>query len=205
MLVAASLSYLGRRGAGGAALPTVTWNPSDKSLLVNLTGGDLIATRNTLVAGAASARATRGIDAASDSGYFEAVLNSTQNGDTCIGIGNAAADLNNYVGGNTNGWSYLSGGTKYYNSTSTAYGASYASDGTVVGIAVKNGKVWFARNGSWQNSGDPAAGTGEAFSGITGTVFPMLSEAFGNIQWAGRFKPADFSYSPPSGFSPWGG
>lgn len=153
-----------------------------------------------------SVRATRGIDYTS-SGYFEVQITAMEAGGyIMVGIGKATAALNLHVGGDADGWGYY-GSTgsprKYNNNAYSSYGAAFAQ-GDVIGVAFKNGKVWFAKNNTW--NGSPTADTGEAFSGITGTVFPMVSLYDGTApvdSVTGRFKTANFSYSPPSGFSPW--
>jgi hypothetical protein len=66
------------------------------------------------------------------------------------------------------------------------------------------GKIWFAKNGTWQASGDPAAGTNAAFSSITsGDYFPYISnQTTANNDHAGyvNFGQRPFSYTPPTGF-----
>jgi hypothetical protein len=101
---------------------------------------------------------------------------------------------------------YQFSGNVYYNGNPTAYGATWATN-DVIGVAIGGGKVWFSKNGVWQNSGDPAAGTNPARSGLTGNKFPMvgLNSSSPVDKVYSKFKTADFTYSPPSGFSPWGG
>lgn len=201
-------------GGGGVVLPTVTWNPSDKDSSITLSGSDLTATKGGTAA-LKSVRATRGI-ADTDNGYFEIVV--VQDGFNApfmlVGVATASLSLGSYVGSDTNSWGYYQDtGQKYTNSTGASYGAGWgtggAGNGVVIGVAFKNGKLWFAKNGTWQNSGDPAAGTGEAFSGITGTLYPTMSlyrHDFPNQHSVtGRFRTSAFAYAPPSGFSPWGG
>jgi hypothetical protein len=38
-----------------------------------------------------------------------------------------------------------------------------------------NGKIWFGRNGTWGDSGNPSAGSGEQYSNLTGTIIPAVS------------------------------
>jgi len=89
----------------------------------------------------------------------------------------------------------------------TAYGSSYTT-GDVIGVALDmdSGKVWFSKNGTWQNSGDPAAGTNPAASSRTGTYgIGLQVNTFAN---AGAYTTAasanygqqPFSYTPPTGF-----
>lgn len=188
-----------------ASSPAVTWNPSDKSADLTLSGSNLIATRNTGTYAYRAVRATVGKDYTGN-GYFEVVITAMETGGyIVVGIGTSSATLSNKVGYDANGWGYYGaeGGKKYTSNVATAYGTSFAQ-GDVIGVAFKNGKVWFAKNNTW--NGAPASDTGEAFSGITGTVFPMASlyDATAPVDAVtGRFKTTAFSYSPPSGFSPW--
>ena len=52
--------------------------------------------------------------------------------------------------------------------SAASYGSSWGSVGDVIGMAfdADNGKIWWAKNGTWQGSGDPAGNSNEAFSGI---------------------------------------
>lgn len=197
---------LGGSGGGGP-LPTVTWNPSDKHANVSLTGSNLVAARGGAGPNShASVRATLG--KSSGKHYFEVVVTSGQPAPyITIGVASASEPLNNYVGSTATGYSYYEEtGTKITNGAGTAYGAFYTTD-DVIGVAVDMdaGKIWFSKNGVWY--GNPAAGTGEAFSGLAGTLFPMVSVYYISTahQLTGRFRAASFGYTPPAGFGPWGG
>lgn len=198
------------RGSGGTPAAVTTWNPSDKSADVTLDNSVNGVTNCTSYRGAVSGdpygsvRATRSINIATESGYFEC-HNSGTGSDKLVGIALAGATLHSFCGSDASGWGYYQrNGNKYNNNSSSAYGNSWSTPNDVVGIAVKNGKVWFAKNGTWQNSGDPAAGTNPAFTGLTGVVFPMASHVDTGTYIVGHFKSADFTYSAPSGFAPWG-
>jgi len=61
------------------------------------------------------------------------------------------------------GVSYISTGNKYLDGGNSSYGDAYSSGtsvGPVIGIALDmdNGKVYFAKSNTWQNSGDPTSG-----------------------------------------------
>jgi hypothetical protein len=106
------------------------------------------------------------------------------------------------LGGQANEWAYRgNNGQKVNAGTSSAYGSSYTA-GDIIGVAVDvdAGKIWFAKNGTWQNSGDPAAGTGEAFNNLFGTIVPAIEgyNGSGFVLNAGQFA---FSYSAPTGFN----
>ena len=81
-----------------------------------------------------------------------------------------------YIGAATiaRGVGYLSiNGSSYIDDTTSGYGASYVV-GDIIGCALDmdNNKVYFSKNGVWQNSGDPtsgATGTGALSLPTTGT------------------------------------
>lgn len=68
-------------------------------------------------------------------------------------------------------------------------------------VAVKNGKVWWAKNGVWR-SGDPAAGTSPTLTGLTAYRFPvaMHGDNAGAVQVTANFGQRPFAYTPPAGF-----
>jgi hypothetical protein len=69
-------------------------------------------------------------------------------------------------------YTYNGSGNKSNNSSDTAYGSSYTT-GDIIGIALDldNNKIWWSKNGTFQNSGDPVAGTGEAFTLTSGETY----------------------------------
>jgi hypothetical protein len=96
---------------------------------------------------------------------------------------------------------YADTGQKSYRGTGSAYGsAASATDILAVALDMDNGKIWVSVNGVWQNSGDPAAGTGEMFSGLAGEVGPAhgLNE-YAVVKY--NFGQTAFTYTPPTGFS----
>lgn len=189
-----------------SAAPVVTWNPSDKHADITLSGLNLIATKT---AGDAlrSVRATHG-KAHTANGYFEVLVGGTAFGSfRLVGVSTTSMPVSIGCGQDTNSWSYYQEtGAKVTNGVTTAFGATWAS-GDVIQVAFSNGKIWFGKNGTYQGSGNPAAGTNEAFSGIAGTVFPTASPYAGATApqhtMTGRFRSADFSFAPPAGFSAW--
>ena len=67
-------------------------------------------------------------------------------------------------------WMYLAGGNKRTNATSSSYGNSWTTgDILQVAMDIDNGAVYFGKNNTWQNSGDPTSGatkTGAAFTNL---------------------------------------
>jgi hypothetical protein len=110
-----------------------------------------------------------------------------------VGIANASASLTAYLGSNANGWSYNSAnGSKYNNGSGVAYGATYTTN-DVIGVALDMdaGTLTFYKNNTTQ---------GQAYSGLTGTIFPSISAGTTSTSLAVNFGQRPFAYTPPSGF-----
>ena len=132
------------------------------------------------------------------------------------------------VGSAASAYAYVGGdGNKYYEGSNASYGNTYDA-GDIIGIALDltNNKLYFAKNGTWQNSGDPTSGaTGTGAISITdpastslgaylfacgkasNTVAfvieanfggcPAFSISSGNADGNGY---GNFEYAPPSGY-----
>lgn len=138
-----------------------------------------------------SGRANTGF--ASGKLYFEVAGGTTPN---VIGVGTSAALMTTYVGAGTTSWGYDSStGNKYTNASGVAYGATYTS-GDVIGVAVDigAGTLIFYKNGVSQ---------GQAFSGLTGTLYPIISLINSNTSMVANFGVTPFAYTPPAGYSAW--
>ena len=120
----------------------------------------------------------------------------------------------------SDGRAILYNGTFWNGSSAATYGSSY-SDGDIVNVAFDcdNSKLYFGKNGTWFNSGDPAAGSNPAGTvtasdgwvpnmyGNSGTqndlnfgqngTFNGTVTAQGNADGNGY---GNFYYSPPTGF-----
>ena len=114
------------------------------------------------------------------------------------GTANAAA--NRYLGQDSFTYGYDPDGRKVNNASYSLYGNSWTA-GDIIGIILDadNGKLYFSKNGTVQNSGDPVAGTNAAFTGLTGPYrFVAAVENGGICDF--NFGQRAFSYTPPSGF-----
>lgn len=201
-------------GAGVAA-PT-TWNPADKSATVTLSGGNLVATSN----GSANCDGVRGTNAhSSGKWYFEitaVVINGANLDFMYIGVADATASLALRTGlVNALGAVYRSNpsnsiGTLCANSDSTSISATAYTSGAVISVAVdvSNQLIYWAYNGTWQNSAVPASGTGGVGYITTAPVYPLFqdySQSSGDGMVATLNCGATaFSYTVPSGFTAWG-
>ncbi len=114
-----------------------------------------------------------------------------------------------YVGGAQEPTSYgyySDGGNSFNNDNSSSYGASYTV-GDIIGIALDldNNKLYFSKNGTFQNSGDPTSGStgtgaisiGAASGTNTGNYFFAVSESSGSY---GHTTQCNFG-SPPYAIS----
>jgi hypothetical protein len=77
-------------------------------------------------------------------------------------------------------YTYNGSGNKSNNNIDSAYGDSYTT-GDIIGIALDldNSKIYFSKNGVFQNSGDPtsgATGTGAAFTVTSGQTYSFYQQ-----------------------------
>ena len=95
--------------------------------------------------------------------------------------------------------SYATTGLKYNENTNASYGNTY-TNGDVIGCALDldNGKVYWSKNGTFQASGDPVAGTNAAYTGLTGSWMPEATQNGAVTAW--NFGQRAFAYTAPSGF-----
>ena len=98
---------------------------------------------------------------------------SGSDNDNHIGLWSAEDSLtSNYVGYQLYSWGiFTQNGNKRNNQSYDSYGSAIAqNDIVMIALDKDNGKIWWGKNGTWFNSGDPANGTNEAFSNINTVV-----------------------------------
>jgi hypothetical protein len=178
--------------------PTTNWctlNPLDKNTSASApSDGNLNWNQSS-----AAWYAIRGaIGVTSGKWYWETKLDSGIYG--AIGIGNSRADLDGYSA-ESNVWSYVNNGRLEANGTGSVWGNTYTT-GDVIGVALDadTGKLWFSKNGTWQESGDPSTGTSPAVSGLAAdSYFPYFVHYQTTITV--NFGQRAFAYTPPTGFN----
>lgn len=147
-----------------------TWSPGDKSGNVNLSGANLAMTvpgasygavRGTV--GHASGLWSFGVQVVVGAGAFQ------------IGVGTTSATLTDYVGSDANAISYTAAGSIITNGAIVGTGDALVT-GDLVTVALDNdaGRIWFAKNGVWQN-GDPSSQSGGAAITPALARYPMAS------------------------------
>jgi hypothetical protein len=132
--------------------------------------------------------------------YWEFVNSSSNN--TGIGVFDPSAPLATYIENSTNGIAYYSGnGNVYYNGGNSAYGNTFTTN-DIIGVALDldNGKIYFSKNGIWQNSGNPETQTNPARTGLNGTYAPAINSGNVSASASANFGQRPFSYTPPTGF-----
>ncbi|MDP6583126.1 MAG: hypothetical protein QF535_00615, partial [Anaerolineales bacterium] len=200
-----------------------TWNPVNTTSSTTLSEGNLAAS----CSGTQCALGT--FSMTSGKWYWECLSTSAYNfcgavADPTINSMLTSTGLLNRA----TAWAYRHDGKKQNGTTGAeTWGNTFAS-GDIIGTALDmdNEKIWWSKNGVWQESGDPAAGTNPAYSGVfasqgvanglvtghgqySGTVSQTLNmgqdssfagtkTAQGNQDGNGK---GDFYYSPPSGFN----
>jgi hypothetical protein len=138
--------------------------------------------------------------------YLEINVDSANNfilGITNDYFANTSATLIGSIG---TAWWLTNGNVQVNNEASTAYGSAPELQNAIA-IDSDTGNVWFRRNGTWQNSGDPDTGTNPAFTDlytalntdmlfigadVTATVSRFLTFNFGQHA---------FNYTPPTAFT----
>ena len=150
--------------------------------------------------------------------YFEMKMTTNATGDFVGIAGRVCGGALHMAGYYNDTWAYSSYDGKYFNNnTGTSYGNSWATDNTIIGVYIDldNNKLYFAKNGTVQNSGtgisitDPASVTngayhpsvGDNWNGDSGTYHMN----FGNPTYAHSSAQSDkngygqFEYDPSSG------
>jgi hypothetical protein len=139
--------------------------------------------------------------------YWEVLASTTGSAYGIVGVWSDTSNLwatNAYPGSALDTVGYIGvTGNKVNGGVGTAYGNSWtAADIIGVALDMDNGKIWFSKNGTWQASGDPVAGTNAALTGLTGAKRPGLSDADAAAGWTGtaNFGQRPFAFNPPTGF-----
>jgi len=127
--------------------------------------------------------------------YFEAKLN-TVGTSPVIGIVNTSnySDINGASGyafhDDALNFGYGSDGQKYSNGGSS-FGNSFTAN-DIIGVAIDktNNKLYFSKNGTWQNSGDPTSGstgTGSAFNLASNALYASACRIRNGGDWSFNF------------------
>jgi len=168
------------------------------------------------------------IGIASGKWYWEVKFAASSGGtDLAVGVGYDFEENNRtgaHIGYSVGSYDYNAFGNKHNDGNESSYGDTYGV-GDIIGVALDldNHKLYFSKNGTFQDSGDPttgATGTGSAFDLTTGQTYFMgashASATSRTTDHAGNYGgcPAfaissgnadangygNFEYAPPSGY-----
>jgi len=109
---------------------------------------------------------------------------------------------NAYANRTTNGgMGYAHSGLVRYNGSDTSSGYSTYTNGDIIQIAfdIDNTKVWFGKNNTWQNSGDPANGTNASYTTWT-TTYGTLPKHWHVASNIGNTGAATFNFGQDDTF-----
>jgi len=191
-----------RRAGGDEPEPTPAtysaWNPDDKG------SGVVLSESNQLATGGVGGDGVRALELFTGKSYMEFLCDGASGGTFSIGVStvNETVDINGaLVGGTEYGWGFTQNGFKYHNNVpvSIAGGVDALPHVFMMALDLPGGKIWFGIDGTW--IGDPASGTGEAYSNVSGEVYPAAWVNDSAVSVRIRRDPADHSYSAPSGFT----
>lgn len=189
-----------------------TWNPADCNTGIALSGGDLVATLNTLPGLWALVRGT--ISHNSGKWCFEWTPSSTSASVQGGGIATTADAVNgsNVPGENDNTGSLLRTDSLCTALTSTVANITQsAGQAHMVAVDIGAGLIWYKNPSSnWNASGtaNPATGTGGVSITASLTYLPLFIFAFNSTVGASgslNVGGSAFINTAPSGFSSWNG
>jgi len=167
---------------------------------------------------------TSTIGVSSGKWYFEVEWDATSSGTSVVGIVDSPSSATSAsLHKQSKGWGYRDGGDVKNNDSAVSGSWSSYTTGDIIGIALDldNNRLFFSKNGSFQNSGDPTSSTGAititAPSSLTnGTYFfaigdynsgtttllanfgsPPFAISSGNTDGNGY---GNFEYAVPSGY-----
>lgn len=185
------------------------WNPNDANAAFTFSNNNRTVSKTSGGSSWVSFVAKYGFRRGKWYWEYEIDTNSASNNDM-VGVVGMEHSLSNYPGQSVYGTGYYgNNGRNYFAGTGTVYGNSFTA-GDVVGVAldVDNRKLWFSKNGVWQNSGDPANGLNPIpnNSQLSNTTrftlfFPCISHYGQGAQSTSNFKVGHLQYTPPAGFN----
>lgn len=189
--------------AGGGGGGGSYWNPADKGPNVTLSDSNKVA--GTTV----DFESIRSVASHSSGKWYLEFVLLLDNSDGIVGLAPSTMDLETGYPGGSGSVGVQWDGTNIY------LGVNDTFDDLVYAVAVNDvlsvaydfdaERFYFAINGTYIESADPAAGTGGIdTSSIAGPALFGGAMLIVSGQIRIRTQDADFTYSPPSGFTAWG-
>ena len=191
------------------------WNPSETAGGITLTAANQDAT----VSGASSVWYTLFADPSTSGDKWYAEIEVIGGGhiggsDSTVTVGVISEpngnqfNGSNYLGNDSQGWSYGATGAIRTNGSDDATGPQYdLGQRVMIAVDESAGRLWFGVDGSWVLSGDPAAGTGAQYDNLPANVLLAASLRQRSSEYgAVRIHTSSASQAddPPAGFTPYG-
>ena len=177
-----------------------TLNPLD-SALTGLNNGNL----NSGTSGAANWKHCRSTFAMSTGKwYWECLVSGAPDASNGYqtGVLTGSASLTANPTSASTGFYTRQSTNKYANGTLTdPYFTSTTSNNVLMfAFDADAGKMWNGKDGAWEVSGDPEAGTGENWASVPAGVFPMAGSYGSSLNITVNFGQRPFAFTAPSGF-----
>jgi hypothetical protein len=188
-----------------ATAATTTWNPSDKSANITLSGGNLTVQASTSSDGAVRSTSSK----ISGKLYFEIDWTGSSGTNTGCGICTAAANLSTLGPTSNNGAILYGTGGIWVNGTNLGIGLGSVASGTVCfAIDLTNSRFWTRINaGNWNASGtaNPATNTGGVnIAALTSSpIYACTTLTSATSANTANFGGSTFQQAIPSGFVAW--
>ena len=171
---------------GGGTLTKTEDCPSNVFATLNLLNNNSTLTNGNLTAttdGAQKFGSSSTLGVSSGKFYWEMKVNATY---LYTGVDyNPAEALRNNDPIRSHGWCYNADGLVYNNGSGSSFGNTFTTN-DIIGVALDatNSKLYFSKNGTWQNSGDPTSGsTGTGAVSITAneTYFAVMGDGGSSV------------------------
>ena len=153
-----------------------TWNsidPTPEGIANTITEGNLQVRDSS--GGYNWVIATQGMS--SGKWYWEVYVDTVYNYQI-IGVhaGGDTSRAQSHLGGESDGWGWSWYNGRAYNSDSyVSTGTATTGDIVQVAVDIDAGKIWWGKNNTWENSGNPSAGTSPIYSGLPSFLQPAFS------------------------------
>jgi len=179
-----------------------TWNPLD-SYYIGGTGTNVNTTWQTNNSNYSYITSTLG--ASSGKWYWEVKVSAETGGTSNLLVGVTSTQpvaTDRTLGWNPNDVAYRGNGNKKINNSDTSYGNTYAV-GNIIGVAMDldNNKLYFSKDGVWQNSGVPTSGsTGTGAIPLTASASTGLGFYFASISYVDGGQNATYQANFGNGY-----
>jgi len=139
--------------------------------------------------------------------YCELTFNASVNDSMLFGVCEAghSVEAESWPGDTGGSYGlYSNDGETYNDGNNTAYGVAVGEDETMMmALNMPDGEIFWGSEGTWFNSGDPAAGTNPAYTGLSGDLYIAVSllEYLDIVTLNVGGSP--FQHTIPTGFKRW--